>query len=126
MTTHVFDNIDWSNKNGRLEVHLTNSILIQKNDIVDQLANVTLQPDYDFSRKDHRSFKGTSVDLPEVSHKRSQVKLLTPLTSQRSTFNIQKSSDRTLAWVLARYYCTEKNLTQYVPGCYPDGVDFSS
>ena len=79
MTTHVFDNIDWSNKNGRLEVHLTNSILIQKNDIVDQLANVTLQPDYDFSRKDHRSFKGTSVDLPEVSHKRSQVKLLTPL-----------------------------------------------
>ena len=53
IATHIFDNIDWSNKNDRLEIHLTNSILVQRTDIVDKLAHVTLQPDYEFSRASH-------------------------------------------------------------------------
>ena len=117
MCTHVSDNIDWSNKNGRLEVHLTNSTLIQRNNLVNQLAPVTLNPDYDFNRKDHRSFKGISVDLPQISHKKSEVKLFTPEnTSHCSSPNIQNSSSRTLTWILARYRCKEKCRTQAVPG----------
>lgn len=115
MCTHVFDNIDWSNKNGRLEVHLTNSILIQRNNIVDQLAHVSLNPDYDFARKDHRSFKGTSVDLPQVTHKKSEVHLFAPDDSHRSSSNLECSSSRTLTWILARYRCLEKYNTQSIP-----------
>ena len=116
MTTHVFDNIDWSNKNGRLEIHLTNSILIQSNDLTKQLSHVTLQPDYDFRRKDHRSFKSTSVDLPEVSHKKSQVKLLALDTSKHSTENIENALERSLTWLLARYRCTNTQTAQTIPG----------
>ena len=50
MCTHIFDNIDWSNKCGRLEIHLTNGILVLKNDLVDGLVNVILEPKYEFSR----------------------------------------------------------------------------
>ena len=49
MSTHTSDNIDWVGKCGRLETHLTNSILVQKDDLVDELSNVTLKPDYKFS-----------------------------------------------------------------------------
>ena len=73
MTTHVFDNIDWSSRNGRLEIHLTNSILTQKNNLVDRIANVTLEPDYNYSRKNHRAYKGTStVTTGKPQAKRSQ------------------------------------------------------
>ena len=88
IATHIFDNIDWSNKNGRLEIHLTNSILVQRTDIVDKLAQVTLQPDHEFSRASHQSFKGTPVDLPHVSHKRAEVKLFNPNLLSNSTANI--------------------------------------
>ena len=40
-TTHVFDNIDWKNKNiQRTESHYTNSILVQKYDLSNQLIKV--------------------------------------------------------------------------------------
>ena len=72
MCTHIFD---WSSKCRRLETHLAKGILMQKNDLVDGLANVTLEPKYEFSRKVHRSFKGSSVDLPQINVNQSKVKL---------------------------------------------------
>ena len=116
MATHIFDNIDWSNKNGRLEIHLTNSILVQRTNIVDKLAQVTLQPDHEFSRALHQSFKGTPVDLPHVSHKRAEVKLFNPESWSNSTANIDQSSARTIIWVLARDQCSRRQTTQVLPG----------
>ena len=52
MVTHVFDNIDWKNKNAqRPETHHTNLILVQKSDTTADLAKINLQPKYDFYRK---------------------------------------------------------------------------
>ena len=65
IATHVFDNIDWKNKSlSRIETHHTNSILVQQYDIVENFANVSLDADYNFERKNHRSYKGTSQVLP--------------------------------------------------------------
>ena len=52
MVTHVFDNIDWKNKNiHRTETHHKNSILVQKCDTTEDLAKINLEPKYDFDRK---------------------------------------------------------------------------
>ena len=50
LATHVFDNIYCSNKCRRFEIQLTSSIIVQKNDIVDQLVTVELEPNYEFSK----------------------------------------------------------------------------
>ena len=58
-TTNVVDNIVWKNKDLNIpETHYTNSILIQ-NCFDDQQfsQSVHVEPNYDFSRKDHKSFK---------------------------------------------------------------------
>ena len=55
IVTHIFDNIDWKHKNiTRTETHHTNSILVQKCDVVEDLAKINLEPNYDFERKKHR------------------------------------------------------------------------
>ena len=55
IATHTFDNIDWKNKNKyRIETHHTNSILVQKYDLVKNLSKVSINADYNFERKDHR------------------------------------------------------------------------
>ena len=77
MVTHVFDNIDWKNKNlQRTEMHHTNSILVQKYDITEDLAKISLEPKYHFNRKKHRSYKGKHQKLPSVNFKRAKPKLL--------------------------------------------------
>ena len=44
IATHVFANIDWKNKNqNRVETHHTNSILIQKYNLVEDFSSVTLE-----------------------------------------------------------------------------------
>ena len=44
--THVFDNIDWKNKTlDRIETHHTNSVLVQKYDLAENLSNVSLDVD---------------------------------------------------------------------------------
>ena len=96
IATHTFDNIDWKNKNiKRVESHFTNSIIVQKYNLVEEFSKVSLKPDYDFVRKKHRSFKATSYDLPAVNFKRGTPKFLkyTPIQDQGES---RKSSLRTL------------------------------
>ena len=102
IATHTFDNIDWKNKNiKRIESHFTNSIIVQKYNLVEEFSKVSLNPDYDFVRKKHRSFKATSYDLPVVNFKRGAPRILkyTPMKNQDEC---KKSSLRTLVWVLSR------------------------
>ena len=65
LVTHVVDNIDWENKSltGDQTQH-TNSIIIQES------------IDYNFKRSEHKSFKGTQFNLPNIIFKRSEAKLL--------------------------------------------------
>ena len=44
IVTHVFDNIDWQNKNGRIETHHTNSIIVQNDNLLEKMSSVSLQP----------------------------------------------------------------------------------
>ena len=49
IVTHVFDNIDWKNKTlDRIETHHTNSVLVQKYDLAENLSNVSLDVDCNF------------------------------------------------------------------------------
>ena len=102
IVTHVFDNIDWKDKNiNKVETHHTNSILIQKSGLSDDFANVTLEPNYDFVRKKHRSYKSEPTDIPSVYFKRGKAKILDyRFNGDRRECN--SSSLKTLAWVLAR------------------------
>ena len=64
-TTVVADNIDWNNKDiSGNQTHNTNIILIQHTSNKSG-CNVSLEPNYDFVRKNHRSFK--SVESTETS-----------------------------------------------------------
>ena len=70
IATHVFDNIDWKNKNiNRHESHYTNSILLQKYDLAEELSRVSLDPNCKFDRKNQRSFKGKQMELTPVYFK---------------------------------------------------------
>ena len=63
IATHVFNNIDWKNKNIiRQESHYTKSILVHKYDLAEELSRASLNPIYEFDRKNHRSFKGTQTE----------------------------------------------------------------
>ena len=43
MATHIYDNIDWKNKNvNKSETHHTNSILIQKYDLIENVSKISL------------------------------------------------------------------------------------
>ena len=47
--------------------HNTNGILIQQSAaVIDQNPNVSLEPDYNYDRKKHRSFKGFRTQLQPV------------------------------------------------------------
>ena len=70
IATHVFDNIDWKNKNiNRHESHYTNSILLQKYDLAEELSRASLDPNCKFDRKNQRSFKGKQMELTPVYFK---------------------------------------------------------
>ena len=57
--THIVDNIDSENKDlDSPEFHDTNSVLIQNCSDDQQFSqSVQVEPNYHFSRKDHKSFK---------------------------------------------------------------------
>ena len=61
IVTHVVDNIDWKNKDVKgTETHHTNSLVIQQSTADENGTNaVTMEPDYNYERKDHRSYKGS-------------------------------------------------------------------
>ena len=133
IATHVFDNIDWKNKNiKRTESHYTNSILVQKYNLSDELSKVTLEPDYNFSRKNHRSFKSTESTLPGIYFKRGNPAILNYHPSNHNG-ECKKSSLKTLVWIRSRIskgvkvpswsgfqaLTTEKDLDMAVVGYLP-------
>ena len=72
ITTLVFDNIDWKNKDHKgKETHNTNSILIREIPSQCNFTRVNLNPNYDFERSKHRSFKAFETNLEPVTFKRS-------------------------------------------------------
>ena len=88
---HVFDNIDWNNKIlDRIQTH-TNSILVQKYDLAENLSNVSLDADYNFQRKNQRSYKGSTHVLPNFYLKRGSAKRL-KYTSVKNREECIKSS----------------------------------
>ena len=86
---------DWKNKTlNRIETHHTNSILVQKYDL-------SIHADYNFARKDHRSYKGSTVVLRNFYLKRGSAKPLKyTYTNERE--ECIKSSLRSLVWVHSR------------------------
>ena len=115
MVTHVFDNIDWKNKNvQRTETHHTNSILVQKYDITEDLAKISLEPKYHFNRKKHRSYKGKHQKLPSVNFKRAKPKLL-PYPSYHEHQEYDRLSLKTLAWMYARLHKNDSSNNQKIP-----------
>ena len=78
ITTLVFDNIDWKNKDHKgKETHNTNSILIQEipsHQSQFNFTRVSLNPNYDFERSKHRSFKALETNLELFTFKRSHCK----------------------------------------------------
>ena len=106
IAAHVFDNIDWKNKNiNRQESHYTNLILVQKYDLAEELSRVSLDPNYEFDRKNHKSFKGTQMELTPVHFKRGKPMNIDEYSSIPSFSRVEsmKSSNKTPLWmILAR------------------------
>ena len=97
----MFDNIDWKNKNiNRQESYYTNSILAQKYDLAKELSRVSLDPNYEFDRKNHRYFKGTQT----VHFKRGKPIVINEYSSIPSFSRVEsiKSPNKTFLWILAR------------------------
>ena len=101
----MFDNIDWKNKNiNRQESYYTNSILAQKYDLAKELSRVSLDPNYEFDRKNHRYFKGTQTELTPVHFKRGKPIVINEYSSIPSFSRVEsiKSPNKTFLWILAR------------------------
>ena len=58
-----------------------------------------VEPNYDFSRKDHKSFKAETT-LPNF--KRGMTKLMPSIIEDDQNKEFQMSSKKTLGWVLLR------------------------
>lgn len=76
-------------------------------------ANVSLTPNYEFTRKEHRSFKGEKDSLPNLSVKKSNPQPI-HYEDSHSREEYQKSSMETFAWVLCRRGVTKPS-EQKVP-----------
>ena len=75
----IADNIDRKNKTFKgEETHNTNSILIQENTLLKdtERKGIVLQPNYDFDRKTHHSYKGATTTLDTINFLREKCKLL--------------------------------------------------
>lgn len=56
--------------------HHKNSIIIQESAVAESGSSaVTLEPDYNFKRQEHQSFKGSEFNVPNVNFKRFEAKL---------------------------------------------------
>ena len=102
ITTLLFDNIDWKNKDHKgKETHNTNSILIQEIPSQCNFTRVNLNPNYDFKRSKNRSFKAFETNLEPVTFIRSQCKdLIYKENNYEEEYN--DSKNRILAWVMSR------------------------
>ena len=76
ITTLVFDNIDWKNKDHKGKETLnTNLILIQEIPSQCNFTRVNLNPNYDFERSKHLSFKAFGKNLEPLNSKGPSVKI---------------------------------------------------
>ena len=101
------------NKNvSRSETHHTNSILLQKYDLIENVSKISLDTDYNFERKSHRSCKGSIQELPDFYLKCGSARLLkyTPVYEKEES---TKSSFNSLVWVHSRNMKED----QSVPSC---------
>ena len=100
-TAHVVDSIDWKNKDLNFpETHSTNSILIQNCADDQQISHV--ESNYDFSRKDYKSFKAEKTTFPNINFKRGIPRPMPSIIEDYQNKKFQKSSKLTLRWVLLK------------------------
>ena len=92
--THIVDNIDWENKSlTGDQTHHTDSIIIQETtDSRNDIPSVVLEPDYNFKRSEHKSFKGMQFNLPNI-FKRSGAKLLEYESDGKISINNNETKD---------------------------------
>ena len=103
-TTHIIDSTDRKNKDlDSPETHNTNTILIQNFSNDQQFSSsVHVEPNYDFSRKDHNSFKTVTTALLNIHFKRGTPKLVPSIIEDDQNKKFQNSSKKTLGWVLLK------------------------
>ena len=91
----------------------TNSIIIQETTV--------LEPDYNFKRSKHKSFKGLQFNLPNIIFKRSEATLLEYESDGKISISNNEtmiSNSRNLLWSFLRMNKVEKNPeSQDIPGC---------
>ena len=91
----------------------TKSIIIQETTV--------LEPDYNFKRSKHKSFKGLQFYLPNIIFKRSEATLLEYESDggiSISNNETKISNSRNLLWSFLRMNKVEKNPeSQDIPGC---------
>ena len=115
IVTLVDDNIDWKNKTFKgEETHNTNSILIQENTLLKDTERkaIVLQPDYEFNRKIHHSYKGVTTAFDTINCVRGKCKLLEKKIHGNTEYD--KSSTENFAWGLTRYAASDRG-SQIVP-----------
>ena len=75
-TTHVTD-IDWENKSVTGQTHNTNSVSKQHiNDSEMRNSWMQLKLDYEFDRKQYRSYKGKVNELPHFTGEKKRISTL--------------------------------------------------
>ena len=120
IVTHVVDNIDWQNKSTHGdETHHTNSIVIQESTNPGRGASVALEPDYNFQRKEHKSFKGTLSNIPNIKFTRCEAKILkfdSEDFADNDRSEAERSSSKSLLWVLSRLNNDKMPADQDIPG----------
>ena len=82
--------------------------------MAEELSRVNLDPNYEFDRKNHRSFKSTQMELTPVNFKRGKPMIIDDYLSIPSFSRVEpiKSSNKTLLWILT---CIKSDLK--VPSC---------
>ena len=101
--------------------HHTNSIIIQEStDSKNDIPVVVLEPDCNFKRSEHKSFKGKQFNLPSFIFKRSEAKLLDYESDGKISIDNNEtkiSNSRNLLWAFLRMNKVEKNPEiQDIPG----------
>ena len=71
-----------------------------------------MQPDYDFDRKTHHSYKGATTTLDTINFVRGKCKLLEKKIHGNTEY--EKSSTGNSAWSLTRYAASDRG-SQIVP-----------
>ena len=72
-----------------------------------------MQPDYDFDRKTHQSYKGVTTTLDTINFVRGNCKLLEKKEIHGNT-EYEKSSTENFGWGLTRYAASDRG-SQIVP-----------